>query len=289
MEVYKRATLSLCFAALLLSCNCMMTTITTMVSSNITVSNHFKLLNGLSNLQIPKWPKNVADPSGPLSLPRVFCFDDRAAQILVHNLGLGGSFSGLSELKLACSDDDSFSAIPLYFFQAYVKLINVSCVGCNLTGPLPEFIGTLKSLGAPLNLSNSRLYCEISANWTTLVKNQLNGDQIVSLVPEILANMELGSVARGSSITDSPQSPKVVGMKVDNGLLGNNQVYKRKVLHNKKKVIRTKVDDGFLGNNQVHNLKPLDYSKGHNSSNIAPFVLGVGFLFNVVFLIVNAM
>ncbi|KAM7277608.1 hypothetical protein ACFE04_004742 [Oxalis oulophora] len=263
MEVYKRATLSLCFAALLLSCNCMMTTIT-MVSS-ITVSNHFKLFHGLPNPQIPKLPKNVDHPCRPLSWPRIFCFDDRAAQILVHNLGLGGSlienvnhlsrvtnvglqtnnltgnfpsFSGLSELELACSGHDSFSAIPLYFFQGYRKvtvfaldydpfnssiecsfpnslnnslqLINASCVGCNLIGPLPEFIGSLKSLTAPLNLSYSRLSCEISANSTTLQELQLNGDQIVCLVLEILANMELRIGAHGSTIAGSPQSTPTV-------------------------------------------------------------------------------
>ncbi|KAM7273011.1 hypothetical protein ACFE04_027675 [Oxalis oulophora] len=79
---------------------------------------------------------------------------------------------------------------------------------------------------------------------------------------------------------------EVIRTKVDDGFFGNNQVHNRKPLHDSK-VIRTKVDDGFLGNNQVHNLKPLDYSKGHNSSNIATFVPGVGF--NVVFLTVNAM
>ncbi|KAM7253517.1 hypothetical protein ACFE04_021671 [Oxalis oulophora] len=91
-------------------------------------------------------------------------------------------------------------------FQRNPFLVNISCVGCNLIGPLPEFIGSLKSLTTPLNLSYSRLYCEISANLTTLQKLQLNGDLIVCMVLEILANMELRIVAHGSSIAGSPQS-----------------------------------------------------------------------------------
>ncbi|KAM7271654.1 hypothetical protein ACFE04_030868 [Oxalis oulophora] len=108
------------------------------------------------------------------------------------------------------------------------QLVNISCVGCNLIGPLLEFIGSLKSLTTPLNLSYSRLSCEISANLTTSQKLQLNGDQIVCLVPKILANMELRIVAHGSSIAGSPQSTPCVSTMPIGILVTENQTPKAK-------------------------------------------------------------
>ncbi|KAK9289839.1 hypothetical protein L1049_007999 [Liquidambar formosana] len=88
--------------------------------------------------------------------------------------GMIPSLSGLSELKFAYLDFNEFDSIPLDFFDGLVslqvmaldyndlnatagwslpvelqnsaQLRNLSCMSCNLVGPLPDFLGSMSSL-----------------------------------------------------------------------------------------------------------------------------------------------
>lgn len=119
---------------------------------------------------------------------------------MLYNLGLQRNhfngnlptFRGLSELQFAFLDYNEFDTIPADFFegltsirvlaldsnpfnastgwsipdelQKSVQLTNLSIGGCNLIGPLPEFLGTLTSLTV-LKLSYNRLSGEIPASF----------------------------------------------------------------------------------------------------------------------------
>ncbi|KAL3620258.1 hypothetical protein CASFOL_035170 [Castilleja foliolosa] len=94
------------------------------------------------------------------------------------------SFSGLSNLELAFLDFNEFDTIPSDFFRGLssvrvlalddnpfnqssgwalpsdlaecTQLVNLSCSGCNINGPLPDYLGKLPSLSS-LQLSYNRL------------------------------------------------------------------------------------------------------------------------------------
>ena len=119
---------------------------------------------------------------------------------MLYNLGLQRNhfngqlptFRGLSELQFAFLDYNEFDTIPADFFegltsirvlaldsiplnatagwsipdelQKSVQLTNLSLGGCNLVGPLPEYLGTLPSL-MTLKLSYNRLSGEIPASF----------------------------------------------------------------------------------------------------------------------------
>ncbi|XP_071723888.1 receptor-like kinase TMK2 [Rutidosis leptorrhynchoides] len=102
------------------------------------------------------------------------------------------TFSGLSELEFAYLGNNNFDTIPLDFFDGLsnvrvlaldynpfnvstgwflpealansVQLVNFSCTGCNLIGPLPGFLANLQSLTA-LKLSYNSLSGEIPASF----------------------------------------------------------------------------------------------------------------------------
>ncbi|XP_014495842.1 receptor protein kinase TMK1 [Vigna radiata var. radiata] len=117
------------------------------------------------------------------------------------------SFRGLSNLKYLYLDNNDFDSIPSDFFdglqslevlaldnnklnassggwhlpqtlQGSTQLTNLSCMGCNLAGPLPEFLGTMNSLSF-LKLSNNNLTGEIppSLNGSALQVLWLNNQQ----------------------------------------------------------------------------------------------------------------
>ncbi|KAL9332151.1 hypothetical protein ACSQ67_001761 [Phaseolus vulgaris] len=156
------------------------------------------------------------------------------------------SFRGLSNLKYLYLDNNNFDSIPSDFFdglqslevlaldnndlnassggwhlpqtlQESTQLTNLSCMGCNLAGPLPEFLGTMNSLSF-LKLSNNNLTGEIplslndSALQVLWLNNQrgsvlleeltlwppcslrelnLNGNNLVGLVPQGLGDLKL--------------------------------------------------------------------------------------------------
>ncbi|KAL1813347.1 hypothetical protein ACET3Z_023412 [Daucus carota] len=166
---------------------------------------------GLSNAEVLKWPNND-DPCGPPSWPHIFCTGNRVSQIQVQGLNLKGplpenfnqlsmltnvglqknnftgnlpSFSGLSRLRYAYLDFNSFDTIPSDFFrgldglevlaldynpllnktagwslpvdlQNSAQLANLSLMDCNLAGVLPDFLGQMSSLEV-LKLSFNRL------------------------------------------------------------------------------------------------------------------------------------
>ncbi|KAK7337314.1 hypothetical protein VNO77_17880 [Canavalia gladiata] len=134
---------------------------------------------------------------------------------MLFNLGLQNnrlsgplpSFSGLSKLKYAFLDNNNFDSIPSDFFdgldslevlaldhnnlnattggwnfpsslQGSTQLTNLSCMGCNLVGSLPDFLGNMNSLSF-LKLSNNNLSGEIPAslNGSALQLLWLNNQQ----------------------------------------------------------------------------------------------------------------
>lgn len=190
------------------------------------------------------------------------------------------SFSGLSNLRYAYLDFNNFSSIPSDFFVGLdalevlaldgnnlngttgwmfpselansTQLLNITCINCNLVGPLPDFLGSLSSLSVLL-LSGNRLSGEIPATFKgTLLKmlwlnDQLDGGMTGPI--DVLTTMEsLTEVwLHGNQFTDKiPESigkltslknlnlnsNKLVGlipeslanMELDNLDLNNNQL-----------------------------------------------------------------
>ncbi|KAJ7971674.1 Receptor protein kinase [Quillaja saponaria] len=118
------------------------------------------------------------------------------------------SFSGLSKLQYAYLDYNNFDSIPTDFFdglvslevlalddnnlnastgwkfptqlQDSVQLTNLSCMSCNLVGPLPSFLGKMSSLSV-LKLSGNSLSAEIPESFNDMIlqmlwlNNQLGG------------------------------------------------------------------------------------------------------------------
>ncbi|OIT31477.1 PREDICTED: receptor-like kinase TMK3 [Nicotiana attenuata] len=110
------------------------------------------------------------------------------------------SFSGLSELKFAYLDFNQFDTIPSDFFSGLVnlqvlaldsnplnattgwslpsglqdsaQLLNLTMINCSLTGPLPEFLGTMSSLEVLL-LSTNRLSGPIPTTFKDAVFKKL--------------------------------------------------------------------------------------------------------------------
>ncbi|KAF3442744.1 hypothetical protein FNV43_RR16661 [Rhamnella rubrinervis] len=116
------------------------------------------------------------------------------------------SFSGLSSLRWAYLDFNNFSSIPADFFVGLdalevlaldgnnlnfttgwmfphelansAQILNITCVRCNLVGPLPDFLGSLSSLSVLL-LSGNSLSGEIPASFNgTVLKMLWLNDQI---------------------------------------------------------------------------------------------------------------
>ncbi|XP_028777641.1 receptor protein kinase TMK1 [Neltuma alba] len=130
--------------------------------------------------------------SGPL--PQNFNQLSMLENIGLQNNKLNGplpTFSGLSNLRYAYLDYNDFDSIPTDFFDGLLslealalddnnfnastgwqfppqlqdssQLTNLSCMSCNLAGPLPSFLGSLSSLSA-LRLSRNNLTGEIPAS-----------------------------------------------------------------------------------------------------------------------------
>ncbi|GFY93381.1 leucine-rich repeat protein kinase family protein [Actinidia rufa] len=129
------------------------------------ILNQFR--QGLENPKLLNWPSNSEDPCGPPSWNHVFCKGNRVSKKNQFT-GMLPSFSGLSELKFAYLDYNSFNSIPLDFFdglvsvqamaldsnplnattgwslplglQSSAQLTTLSLMSSNLVGPLPEFL-----------------------------------------------------------------------------------------------------------------------------------------------------
>ncbi|XXG88696.1 hypothetical protein AAC387_Pa12g0878 [Persea americana] len=132
------------------------------------------------------------------------------------------SFSGLSALQYAFLDFNQFDTIPLDFFdglaslrvlsldynplnkttgwslpialQNSVQLMNLSLIGCNLIGPMPDFLGAMPSLTA-LKLSYNRLSGEIPSSYggselQILWLNNQNGSKLSGPI-NIIASMSM--------------------------------------------------------------------------------------------------
>ncbi|KAI4334186.1 hypothetical protein L6164_018905 [Bauhinia variegata] len=154
------------------------------------------------------------------------------------------TFSGLSKLEFAFLDDNEFDSIPLDFFCGLgsirsfaldnnplnattgwslpddlgksVQLTNLSLMGCNLVGPVPDFLSTLPSLtalklsynrlsgGIPASLAQSSLQIlwlnnqngggmsgpiDVIASMTFLTQVWLHGNQFTGTIPETIGNL----------------------------------------------------------------------------------------------------
>ncbi|WVZ06567.1 hypothetical protein V8G54_019913 [Vigna mungo] len=92
-------------------------------------------------------------------------------------------FDGLQSLEVLALDNNKLNAssggwhLP-QTLQGSTQLTNLSCMGCNLAGPLPVFLGTMNSLSF-LKLSNNNLTGEIplSLNDSALQVLWLNNQQ----------------------------------------------------------------------------------------------------------------
>ncbi|CAL9104226.1 unnamed protein product [Musa textilis] len=161
--------------------------------------------------------------SGPL--PRDFNRLSMLSNIGLQRNNFSGklpSFSGLSNLQYAYLGNNQFDAIPSDFFvgltsmqvlsldmnplnqstgwvlppdlAASAQLMNLSLVGCNLAGPLPEFLGTLHSLSV-LKLSYNNLTGTIPASYSGLplqilwLNNQIGPKLTGSL--DVIASMTM--------------------------------------------------------------------------------------------------
>ncbi|XP_065027281.1 receptor protein kinase TMK1-like [Musa acuminata AAA Group] len=153
---------------------------------------------------------------------------------MLANIGLQGnnftgtlpSFKGLASLQYAYLDNNQFDTIPLDFFVGLdslqvlaldriplnrstgwmvpadlansAQLTNLSLSNCNLAGPLPDFIGNMRSL-IVLKLSYNRLTGEIPASYSGLPLQilWLNSQQAPGL------SGSLGVVASMTFLTDA--------------------------------------------------------------------------------------
>lgn len=110
------------------------------------------------------------------------------------------SFNGLKNLRYAYLDYNNFTSIPVDFFTGLdslevlaldgnnfngssgwmfpptlsdsAQLTNLTCMSCNLVGPLPDFLGSLSSLSV-LSLSNNRLSGGIPASFKGMILTRL--------------------------------------------------------------------------------------------------------------------
>ncbi|ONK57514.1 uncharacterized protein A4U43_C09F1280 [Asparagus officinalis] len=163
---------------------------------------------------------------------------------MLSNIGLqrnnfyGGlpSFAGLSNLQFAYLGGNRFDTIPSDFFvgltslqvlslddsplnkstgwslpkdfESSAQLTNLSLIGCNLVGPLPEFLGGMQSLRA-LKLSYNNLSGEIPASFSgsmlqILWLNNQNGDGLSGDISVISSVASLSDAwLHGNSFTGS--------------------------------------------------------------------------------------
>ncbi|CAI0391112.1 unnamed protein product [Linum tenue] len=132
------------------------------------------------------------------------------------------TFKGLSKLRYAFLDYNGFDSIPSDFFDGLdslevlaldgnkfnattgwsipkgllnsAQLINFTCTGCNLAGPLPDFLGSFVSL-QNLLLSDNNITGELPANFKDntalqmLWLNDQNGDGLTGPI-DVVATME---------------------------------------------------------------------------------------------------
>ncbi|KAJ1379065.1 Protein kinase domain [Sesbania bispinosa] len=170
------------------------------------------------------------------------------------------SLKGLSKLKYAFLDNNNFDSIPPDFFegldslevlaldnnglnvttggwqfpsslQGSTQLTNLSCINCNLAGPLPDFLGKMNSLSF-LKLSGNGLTGEIpvslngSGSMQVLWLNNQKGDGLTGNIDVVATMTSLTSLwLHGNKFTGS--IPENIGdlatLKVLN-LNGNNLV-----------------------------------------------------------------
>ncbi|XP_021892498.1 receptor protein kinase TMK1-like [Carica papaya] len=136
-------------------------------------SGQLPSFSGLSNLQFAYLDYNSFD-----SIPADF-------------------FDGLTSLQVLALDDNNFNASTGWSFpkslQDSAQLTNLSCMSCNLVGPLPDFLGNLSSL-TNLRLSRNSLSGEIPASFTgmglqTLWLNDQSGGGLSGSI-DVVTTME---------------------------------------------------------------------------------------------------
>ncbi|KAL4339556.1 hypothetical protein GQ457_08G017530 [Hibiscus cannabinus] len=152
--------------------------------------------DGLDNHELLKWPENGSDPCGPPSWNHVYCENSRVTQIqaeaadlkgslprnlnklsMLNNIGLQRnqlsgklpSFSGLSNLRYVYLDYNNCDSIPSDFFDGLDDL------------EVLAWTTTILMLASAENIGNLTLLQDLN----------LNGNQLVGLIPISLANMRL--------------------------------------------------------------------------------------------------
>ncbi|KAB2013293.1 hypothetical protein ES319_D09G147400v1 [Gossypium barbadense] len=140
----------------------------------------------LDNPELLKWPEKGGDPCGPPSWNHIYCENSRVTQIQAQD-----------NLEVLALDANNFNASTGWSFpkalENSAQLTNLSCMNCNLIGPLPDFLGSMPSL-TNLMLSGNRLSGEIqgtfngSALQTLWLNNQLHGGMTGPI--DVVATME---------------------------------------------------------------------------------------------------
>ncbi|KAG2686713.1 hypothetical protein I3760_09G020400 [Carya illinoinensis] len=216
--------------------------------NDLAIINQFK--KGLENPELLQWVAQIQVQnlglSGPLpqNLNKLSMLTDLGLQ--KNNFtGALPSFSGLSNLRNAYLDNNRFDTIPGDFFDGLVslevlaldyinlnastgwmfptqlqespQLRNLSCISCNLVGPLPSFLGMFSSL-SNLKLSVNNLSGQIPSLggsalqmlWlndqrgggltgpinmvttvTSLTSLWLHGNQFTGEIPDSIGNLTL--------------------------------------------------------------------------------------------------
>ncbi|XVF76103.1 hypothetical protein PTKIN_Ptkin13bG0239000 [Pterospermum kingtungense] len=167
-------------------------------------------------------------------------------------------FDGLDNLEVLALDHNNFNATTGWSFpkalQNSVQLTNLSCMSCNLAGPLPDFLGSMLSL-TTLMLSDNSLSGEIPrtfngsvlqmlwlndqlgngggmtgpidvvATMESLTVLWLHGNQFTGPIPDNIGNLNLLkdlNLNTNKLVGLIPDS--LANMRLDNLDLGNNQL-----------------------------------------------------------------
>ncbi|XP_010557995.1 PREDICTED: receptor-like kinase TMK3 isoform X2 [Tarenaya hassleriana] len=113
----------------------------------------------------------------------------------------GNFFDGLSSLQVLALDHNNFNSTAGWMFpeslQGSSQLSNLSCMSCNLVGPLPGFLGNMSSL-TNLRLSDNSLSGEIPPSFgqsqlrTLSLNNQRSGGLTGSIdVLTLISSLEV--------------------------------------------------------------------------------------------------
>ncbi|XP_010557993.1 PREDICTED: receptor-like kinase TMK3 isoform X1 [Tarenaya hassleriana] len=146
----------------------------------------------------------------------------------------GNFFDGLSSLQVLALDHNNFNSTAGWMFpeslQGSSQLSNLSCMSCNLVGPLPGFLGNMSSL-TNLRLSDNSLSGEIPPSFgqsqlrTLSLNNQRSGGLTGSIdVLTLISSLEVLWLQGNQFSGPIPESVGNLTLLKDLDLNGNKLV-----------------------------------------------------------------